>query len=120
MSGDERLTATPAGVTLCALDDVPQAGARGFVLQMRAGRFHGFVVRHEGGVSGFVDRCPHAGLPLARRLDAYLAPGGGAVACAWHGALFDPVDGGCLGGPCGGAGLTPWPVTVVDGRLLTA
>lgn len=117
---DERLTATPAGVALGALDLVADGAARNFVVQMRAGRFHGFVVRRGSEVHGYVDRCPHLGLPLAQTLDAYLTPDGGRIACSWHGALFEVADGLCVGGPCAGQRLTPWPVTVVDGIIRTA
>lgn len=115
----ERLSATPAGVTLGPLELVQDGGARNFVLQMRAGRFHGFVVRSGDTVRGFVDRCPHMGVPLAQVLDGYLTPDGTLIACSWHGALFDRDDGRCVAGPCAGAALTPWPVRVEDGRIVT-
>ncbi len=120
MSGDARLSTTPAGVTLAPLDTIADGAARNFVLQMRAGRFHGFVVRRDRTVFGYVDRCPHAGVPLAQRLDEYLTPGGDLIACSWHGALFAVDSGHCVGGPCVGARLTPWPVAVVDGMIVTA
>jgi len=116
----ERLTATPAGVRLGPLDQIADGAARNFVLQMKAGRFHGFVVRRGDGVHGYVDRCPHMGLPLAQELDAYLTPDRALIACSWHAALFRIEDGTCVGGPCSGARLTPWPVAVVDGGIVTA
>ena len=116
----ERLIATPAGVKLAPIDGIADGGARNFVLQMRAGRFHGFVVRRGDEVFGYVDRCPHMGLPLAQELDRYLTPGGERITCSWHGALFEVADGVCVGGPCTGAALTPWPVTVVEGTIVTA
>ena len=114
-----RLSTTPAGVSLCALDMIADGAARNFVLEMRAGRFHGFVVRQGAAVFGYVDRCPHAGVPLARTLDDYLTPHGDLIACGWHGALFRIDDGECVGGPCAGQRLTPWPVTVRDGTIVT-
>lgn len=117
---DGRVFATPAGVVLGPLAAVPDGGARNYVLQLRAGRFHGFVVRRGEAVFGYVDRCPHMGLPLAQQLDAYLAPEGKAISCSWHGALFRVEDGRCIGGPCAGQALTPWPVAVAEGRIVTA
>ena len=116
----DRLTATPPGVTLCALADLPDPGARNFVLQIGARYFHGFVVRRGEAVTGFVDICPHMGLPLAQKLDDYLSPDGALIACDWHGALFRPQDGMCVGGPCQGQALTPWPVRVAAGLVKTA
>lgn len=115
-----RLSSTPAGVTLCPLKAIADGKARNFVVQMRAGRFHGFVVRRGALVHGYVDRCPHAGLPLAQKLDDYLTPDGGLIACSWHGALFAIEEGVCLGGPCAGQALTPWPVEVREGKIVTA
>jgi nitrite reductase/ring-hydroxylating ferredoxin subunit len=87
---------------------------------MRAGRFHGFVVRRGDAVHGYVDRCPHMGLPLAQQLDAYLTPDGGLIACSWHGAVFEVEGGRCVGGPCAGTALAPWPVAVREGMIVTA
>ena len=118
--GSGRVWATPAGVDLGPLAQIADPGARSFVLQIGETRFHGFVVRRGDAAFGYVDRCPHAGLPLAQVLDRYLTPAGDQIACSWHGALF-AIDGGtCVGGPCPGARLTPWPVSVRDDRLITA
>jgi nitrite reductase/ring-hydroxylating ferredoxin subunit len=115
----ERLTSTPAGVALCPLDAIADFGARNFVLQLKAGRFHGFVVRRGDAVFGYLDRCPHMGLPLAQQLDDYLTADGALIRCLWHGALFNIGDGRVVGGPCS-APLTPWPVTTTAGMIVTA
>ena len=119
MSGDARLFATPAGVVLGRLAEIADGAARNYVLQLRAGRFHGFVVRRGERVFGYVDRCPHAGLPLAQELDRYLTPDGRYIVCGWHGALFDPESGTCVGGPCARQHLTKWPIAVADGQVVT-
>jgi nitrite reductase/ring-hydroxylating ferredoxin subunit len=116
----QRLTTTPPGVTLGPLDAVADGAARNFVLEMRAGRFHGFAIRRGDTVTGYVDRCPHMGPPLAQELDGYLTPDGAMIACSWHGALFRIDDGQCVGGPCIGAALIPWPLAVRDGMIVTA
>ena len=115
----ERLSATPSGVTLGPLDLIPDGKARNFVLEMRAGRFHGFVVRRGAVVYGYVDLCAHMALPLSQVLDDYLTPDGGLIQCSWHGALYRIEDGACVGGPCVGGRLRPWPVTVRDGMIVT-
>jgi len=116
----KRVWTTPAGVALCAEHDITDPGSRGFVLQIGEAFFHGFVVRKAGQVAGFVDRCPHAGFPLAVELDRYLTRDGSLILCGWHGAVFEPLSGECVGGPCAGGRLTPWPVQVSDGLIRTA
>ncbi len=114
-----RVGSTPPGLPLCRLDSLTDPGARGFVLPIGGGDFHGFVVRRGATVFGWVDRCPHAGFPLAQQLDRYLTREGDLVLCSWHGALFRPDSGLCVGGPCGGSALTPWAVEVVAGMVRT-
>lgn len=117
---EARLSTTPAGVRLGPLELITDGGARNFVLEIGERRFHGFVLRRGRRVHGYVDRCPHMGLPLAQALDDYLTPDGAQIACSWHGALFEVETGRCLGGPCAGAGLTGWPLAVADGHVFTA
>ena len=120
MSDVQRLVMTPAGIRLCRLDEISDPGARNFVIQLRAGRFHGFVVRRGGLVAGYVDRCPHMGLPLAQTLDDYLTPHGDFIACSWHGALFEIATGRCVAGPCQGEALQIWPVRLHEQEIRTA
>ena len=119
MTGEARLFATPGGVKLGPLSAIADGAARNYVLQLRAGRFHGFVVRRGDRVFGYVDRCPHAGLPLAQELDRYVTPDGNHIVCSWHGALFEPESGLCVGGPCAGQHLTSWPVGLIDHQIVT-
>ena len=76
------------------------------------------MVRKGERAFGFRDRCPHAGMPLAAFGDRYLTREGDLIFCASHGALFRLEDGVCVGGPCAGASLTPWPVRIESGAVL--
>lgn len=51
------------------------------------------VTRHEGMWRGFVNRCPHAGSPLADGVTTDDATGEGRVFCGRHGWEFDLVTG---------------------------
>jgi nitrite reductase/ring-hydroxylating ferredoxin subunit len=115
-----RVYSTPSGVTLGPTSQIAPDMARNYVLQIGEAYFHGFIVHKDGRFYGYVDRCPHAGLPLAQELDDYLTPQADLISCGWHGALFQIASGRCIGGPCAGAALTPWPVTVKDDQLVTA
>ena len=116
----KRVWKTPPGVTLCAEADIADPGSRAFVLQIGEAYFHGFVVRKDDQVAGWVDRCPHQGFPLAIELDRYLTRDGDLILCGWHGAVFKPLTGECVGGPCAGGRLTPWPVEASGGVIRTA
>lgn len=110
-----------AGTVLCALDDLADPGSRGFHWRVGEFLFAAFVVRRGSQAFGYVDRCPHAGLPLAIVEHRYLTRDGRAILCQAHAALFDPSTGGCLGGPAGTRALTAWAVAVgADGLVRAA
>lgn len=96
---------------LCALDDIPDGGSKGFQLE-RPERppLRVFAVRRGQSLYAYVNRCPHIGTPLDWRPDAFLDREGRAIVCATHGARFRVEDGVCLAGPCVGDQLTPLPL----------
>ena len=109
-----------AGTRLCVLADIPDPGAKGFRFRDGDALFMGFVVRRGEDVHGYVDHCPHAGTPLALISDRFLTREGDLILCSTHGALFRIEDGACAAGPCPGARLFGWPVSVEDGTIITA
>lgn len=115
------MTARPApGVALCRLDEIADPGAKGFQFRDGEALFAGFVVRRGASVVGYVDRCPHAGSPLALMGDRYLTREKDLIVCSAHGALFAIAGGACVAGPCVGARLSPWPVRIEAGVVATA
>ncbi len=113
--------AQPApGLRLCAVEEVADPGAKGFVFRQHEALFGGFVVRRYGEIFGYIDRCPHTGSPLAFLPDRFLTREKDLILCATHGALFRIGDGHCIAGPCAGRALRPWAVEVRDGAVFTA
>jgi nitrite reductase/ring-hydroxylating ferredoxin subunit len=112
--------APPPGTRLCALGEIADPGSRGFLFREGEALFLGFIVRRGDAVTGYIDRCPHAGMPLAMAPDRYLTREGDLILCSSHGALFRIADGVCVGGPCAGQALRGWAVRVEDGEVVTA
>ena len=110
----------PAGTRLCALAEIADPGAKGFTFRAGDRLFAGFVVQREGALHGYVDRCPHAGMPLALMPDRFLTREGDLILCSAHGAMFRIADGHCLAGPCAGRALEPWPVRVEGDAVVAA
>lgn len=63
------------------------------------------ALRREGLLRMFLNRCPHRGIELDWVPGKFLAVDGYHLQCATHGALFDPLSGQCISGPCAGDGL---------------
>lgn len=117
--GSDNPARPPAGIALCALADLADPGSKGFRFRQDSKMFAGFVVRIGTEIRGYVDSCPHAGWPLAAWDDRYLTREGDLILCGGHAALFRPLDGVCIAGPCADERLTPWPIAVVDGQVVT-
>ncbi len=103
---------------LCALAEIDDPGAKGFVVDKADGtRQRIFVVRQDGEVFGYVNSCPHVGAPLNLEDDKFLDIFKSGILCANHFALFEIESGYCVRGPCKGRSLEPFPVTVRDGKV---
>lgn len=104
-------------LTLCALADMPDRGARGFELTRANGDRLDVIVWRDGDhLRGFINKCPHLGLPLETFPDRFLSADGRRLICSAHGAQFD-ANGACFAGPCKGQSLTPMPVRL-DGQMI--
>jgi len=69
-----------------------------------------FMVNHDGRHYAYVNRCPHAGMPLDWWPNEFMSDDARHLVCATHGAVFEPDTGRCVEGPCPGARLDPLPI----------
>lgn len=98
---------------LCNLDDVAEGQARGFALDDS----EYIVLRDNGALYVYRNRCPHLGLPLEWDQDSFLDNDGSYLRCANHGALFLKDSGECIQGPCRGDALPAVPFTRDGDRI---
>lgn len=63
-----------------------------------------FVVRHEGQVRAYLNRCAHVPVRMESQPNTFFDFSGQFLICALHGALYDPRTGRCVGGRCKGFG----------------
>eukprot|EP00899_Mesostigma_viride_P019120 jgi/Mesvir1/27209/Mv07053-RA.1 len=118
-SGFENNNSNGSASVLCDLASIPDGGAKGFTVRRPGKRDVEIVVNRDGEMAlGWVNRCPHVGTSLEMFEDEFLTPDGTLFICATHGALFRKTDGFCVRGPCAGAALAPFPVQIVDGKVL--
>jgi nitrite reductase/ring-hydroxylating ferredoxin subunit len=105
---------------LCAVEEIPDGGARGFAIGEGDWPLRGLLVRQRDAVRAYVNRCPHAGHQLNLMPHRFLTPDGAAILCGSHGALFDKLTGLCLAGPCAGRSLVPVALKIEAGYVLLA
>jgi nitrite reductase/ring-hydroxylating ferredoxin subunit len=76
-----------------------------------------FVVRFGGVARAYLNVCAHRWVELDWEQGRFFDADGRWLMCSTHGALYDPVTGGCVGGPCRGAGLTALPLREQHGEV---
>ena len=103
----------PSGTVICPANAVEPEQTRGFVISdPHSTKYLDLIIWHTpDGFRGFVNRCPHLGLPLETFPDRFLNATGDALICSAHGAVFD-ATGFCLAGPCQGKALVPLELDV--------
>ncbi len=103
---------------VCALADVPDRGSTGFEVGEGDWPLSGFIVRQGDALRAYENRCPHAGHRLDWVPGRFLDRARTHILCASHGAVFEPLSGVCVGGPCPGALLKSLPVRCTpEGRV---
>lgn len=91
---------------ICASDALEEGG-RGvrFEVEVAGETQPAFVVRYNGMVHAYLNRCAHISVELDFNEGDFFEEGGLYLVCSTHGALYDPESGACVGGPCAGKGL---------------
>ena len=105
---------------ICPLAELPDNQARGFTLEGPEGKRLNIIIwNRDGTLAGFVNQCPHLGLPLETFPDRFLSADGTHLICSAHGAQFDD-KGACFAGPCKGDALARLRLSTRDGDVYLA
>jgi len=108
----------PDSILICASEDV-QEGGKGVRFPLTAGEHDstGFVVRYDGMVYGYLNRCAHVPIELDWSPGEFFEGSGLYIMCSTHGAIYDPETGHCSGGPCKGGRLRVINVSEKEGKV---
>ena len=104
-----------APVAVCQSVDLLEAGrAVSFDLVYGGQTCRAFVIRFEGQVQAYLNRCSHVAMEMDYQPDRFYDDTGRWLMCATHGATYQPDTGACSGGPCRG-GLVKIDLSELDG-----
>lgn len=76
-----------------------------------------FVLRHEGRLHGYLNRCAHVPAEMDWQPGRFFDDTGRWLICSIHGAVYDPASGLCVAGPCTHKRLKPIAVAERAGRV---
>jgi nitrite reductase/ring-hydroxylating ferredoxin subunit len=114
----QALPSAPApGTPVCLLAEIADGSGRMFAFAGGDQEFRLLVLRSGATCLGYVNRCPHFGVPLAARDDQLILSPGQWVKCNTHYARFRWQDGYCDSGDCEGESLLAVPLHLHDGSI---
>lgn len=97
---------------------VEGGGGIRFSLAGQESRLTGFVIRYNGVVRGYVNRCGHLPTELDSDKGRFFDSTSTFLVCSLHGAAYSPESGRCLWGPCDKKGLVPIDAQEVEGKII--
>lgn len=99
---------------VCQSKEINEGQAKGFRVYVDENNLEVIVVKYQGEIMAYENRCPHFSVSLDNEPNHFYTYKSRFLMCAHHSAMFNYVDGVCVDGPCKGASLTQYPVRVVD------
>lgn len=99
------------------MKDLESRQAMRFNYVQKGVKKEGFALVFKGQIRAYENRCRHLALPLDYGDGMFFDPEGSHLFCHNHGAIFDPLTGQCLRGPCLGESLTPIPIQVAGDEV---
>jgi nitrite reductase/ring-hydroxylating ferredoxin subunit len=109
---------TPEAQHLCASAELAERGkALVFDVLQYGEPVRAFALRFEGEVVAYLNRCVHVPTEMDWQHGVFLDGDQRFILCSTHGASYEPLDGRCVGGPCGRGRLTAVQVREIDGQV---
>lgn len=103
---------------LCPSGDLIERGdAYVFDVMLHDGPARAFVLRFDGALRAYLNRCVHVAAEMDWQPGKFLDADARFILCSIHGAAYEPDSGRCAGGPCGRASLTAITVDERDGQV---
>ena len=109
---------TPDAQPLCASVELVERGqALVFDVLQYGQPVRAFALRYDGEVVAYLNRCLHVPVEMDWQPGVFLDSDQRFILCSTHGASYEPLDGRCVGGPCGRGRLTAVQVQEIGGQV---
>jgi len=103
---------------ICDADALVEGGGGvRFTVWRKGEEVPAFVVRFDGVVRGFENRCAHIPVEMDWLEGQFFDSNGLYLICSTHGATYHPESGLCVRGPCKGRGLARVEVEESQGKV---
>lgn len=121
MAEYEPVQQTASKRLICSSDALANGveGGKGvrFTVEQNGETLPAFVIRHQGRVYAYLNRCAHVGVEMDWMQGEFFDDSGLYLICSTHGATYAPASGYCTGGPCKGKSLQQLEIEERDGNV---
>jgi nitrite reductase/ring-hydroxylating ferredoxin subunit len=94
-------------ICVAKLADLRRDKTAKFTFRREGIKRDGFAVMFAGEVAVFENTCRHIPISIDYGDNQFFTPDGQHIICRTHGAVYEPLSGLCVRGPCEGAKLAP-------------
>ena len=105
------------GQEICKLDSLEELSCHEFVVKKGGLEKDAFLIYFNKRVYAYENSCPHTGVSLNWQAGQFFSVDGLYIQCSLHGALFEPVKGVCIQGPCRGESLMEIDVVIENNTV---
>lgn len=105
---------------ICNFNSLAELSCKEFTVNNDTSPKDGFLIYYKKHCYAYKNSCPHTGANLNWQEGQFFSFDGRFLQCSLHGALFEPVSGLCVRGPCLGQSLMPIAVVIENGNVFVA
>jgi nitrite reductase/ring-hydroxylating ferredoxin subunit len=113
-------TRSAGSILVGRVTDLSPGQTKKFFLTIDGREEECFVVNHDGGLHGYVNRCCHVPMSMDWVDNQFMTEDKRFILCATHGACYLPDTGECVSGPPFGQMLTRVPVWLEGDEIRAA
>lgn len=97
--------------------DLQEGGTLKFEFTRAGKKCEGMLLRYRGELRAYENLCMHMPLTIDYGDGRFFTKDGKHLICQTHSALYEPLSGLCVRGPCAGASLRPLAIEVREGAV---
>jgi nitrite reductase/ring-hydroxylating ferredoxin subunit len=102
---------------IATASDISDGGFVKFKYEKNGLTQEGFIIRFNGSFYAYKNECVHAPITIDHNGSGVFTEDKKMIMCAEHYALYDPVSGICISGPCVHKRLMSLPIQISDGKI---
>jgi nitrite reductase/ring-hydroxylating ferredoxin subunit len=102
---------------IASVKELKQKGTLKFTFVHEGIHREAFLAHFQGEIRAYENVCRHLPLSLDYGNGRFFTPDGRHFVCQTHGAIYEPLTGECIAGPCVGASLKRLSIEIVEGEI---